>query len=177
MSDYFDDLIPELGDPSEFQYLPPYSLLLDHLVTIGWETKYGAVDPSKNIFLDGIPKNLYSSDNTNRAVDGNIAVIVIQHEPVQTLPSTDRFTHKFTDGAVVSVFSGSKVVASHEAGRLHRYLLRPEVAYSSSYLKVLRTTPVTPPSLVGVDDSEMAEYSFRVMFQAVWTYPDRRYEA
>lgn len=172
----FANLIPD-REESHARFVTALSGLLHDML---WEVErapFGA-DPANtavlmkgtNLFVDHIPRIIYDQDSV--AVDNPQWVIVgIFPESFgglsQRLETTE---HKFETGARVVVQCGRTSVAEKEAMLLYKFLLQRQVGFDSCGLQVRQIRVLDEPGLVGVDESGLASYQFRVVAKVVREY-------
>ncbi len=116
-----------------------------------------------NLFLDTLPKFLYSQDVSGTLDPSKDVVVVLNNETAISPGRGDRFNQKVTGAVRFNVFSGDTTLAKRDAVRLYRFFLQRRVQFSTSSVRVLQIDVQTEPSLVGVETTHWSQYEFRAL--------------
>lgn len=176
-TDFYDDLIPgplqldAPNDPEAEDWDTSHSALAKFLNHIGYaDSKGNALVLGELLFVDTLPKWLYSEEEGRIDPDDDVVVVMLQNESVGLPGRAERFEHKVDSGILVNVYAGNNDRASQEATRLYSFLLRREVQFSTRTFVMLQMRAVSEPSLVGVGDTGWSNYAFRLITRGVRPY-------
>ncbi len=179
-ADQYDEIKPVASilvndaDPDAVEYFAAHSALAMFLERIAWTFSGGTPvqqgGNDGNLFVDRLPKWLYSDEGRRTDFREDVAVIVLRNEPITGFGRRERFSHKVRSVIVVDLYAGRTATAEQEIRRLYQFFLRREVAFSTGTFTVRQLTVATEPSLVGVDDFGWANYSFRCVADGIVPY-------
>lgn len=161
----------KLNDPNAITYDTLHSGLARFLEQIEWEFSNGnKIELGRTLFVDLLPKYLYSEDADRYPLDEDVVAVVLTPEPVGTPGRTERFEHKVATGVIVNVYAGHADRCNSEAMRLYHFLLQRTVAFSTETIRCDELQVLSEPGLVGVEDSGWVNYSFRTILRGVRPY-------
>lgn len=176
VNEAFAHLIPDRDDDHARFVTALAGLLQDVL----WEVKAEPFDSDPevktfltkgfNLFVEHVPRIIYDLDG-NKVDNPQWVIVAVFPETVGGLATRLETTeHKFETGARIQVQCGRTDVAEKEATLLYKFLLQRQVGFTSCGLQVRQIRVVDEPGLVGVDDSGLATYQFRVIAKVVREY-------
>lgn len=175
--DFFDDIKPgnsefdDPGNPESEDWDTSHSALGKFLQHIEWaDSKGNKFEFGVDLFIDILPKWLYSEEDRRADADEDAVVIVLQNESIGLPGSTERFEHKVDSGIVANIYAGNSDRASQEASRLYQFLLRREIQFTTRTFHMLQVRVVSEPSLVGVEDSGWVNYALRLVTRGIRPY-------
>lgn len=144
-------------------YLDIIQFKMDNLVN-------GTCVIGENLFIDMLPKEYYD-DNAGYGDSPDVLLVLLENEPIGFPLLGSRFVDKVDTLVRINVKGGNRSRVNSAVRRLYAFFLQREnvSGWTACGLTVESVVAIQEPIFVGVEDTGLNTYQFRVQVRAVRT--------